>query len=170
MLKQQHFKKIDSEVNGRQVQTARVNLTQVTSSPSRFQYTQKAPAIHSTKYGYLGQNEHHKINSYRNTSNNSKIISQNMIPTTNIKMNSSRTEKHHKSKEPKSAQRYSVKRKKSKSREPEPRGKSVDKLKSQILDYLDVYIKQDGEDAISDQLYNERLTILKEFLCYLEEK
>jgi hypothetical protein len=169
MLKQQNFKKIDSEANYRQVQTARVNLSHVSSSPSRFQSTQKVPSGHSTKYGYLGQRDHHK-NSMRQTSNNSKIMVQNMIPTTATKMNSSRTEKHSKSKEQKSVHRSSSKRKKSKCKEPEPRGQLVDKLKGQILDYLDVYIKQDGDEAISDELYSERLIILKEFLCYLEEK
>lgn len=38
------------------------------------------------------------------------------------------------------------------------------------MEYLEVYIKQDDNEDIGQKVYQERLTILKEFLCYLEEK
>ena len=38
------------------------------------------------------------------------------------------------------------------------------------MDYLELHIKQDRNDCIDHQVYKERLTILKEFLTYLEEK
>jgi len=52
----------------------------------------------------------------------------------------------------------------------EKRSNSIDLLKGQIMDYLELHIKQDREDCIDQQVYKERLTILKEFLTYLEEK
>ena len=54
------------------------------------------------------------------------------------------------------------------------RDKSSSKLKDQILHYLEKYIKRDHnanwDQEISDQIFEERLTILKEFLWYLEDK
>lgn len=48
------------------------------------------------------------------------------------------------------------------------------KLKDQILHYLEKYIKRDNslewDQEIADQIFEERLSVLKEFLWYLEDK
>lgn len=123
--------------------------------------------MHS-KYGYLGSRgiHHVRVNSQASTKSNSKILNTQAVYCSNQpKVNVSRSEKS-KDKQPQN----SIKRKKSKSRG-EIRPKSVDKLKQQILDYLQVYIMQGEEEHnISRETYQQRLTILNEFLCYLEEK
>ena len=46
------------------------------------------------------------------------------------------------------------------------------RIKDQILAYLEGYIKTniDNGQQVTDELYRERITVLKEFLSYLEEK
>jgi hypothetical protein len=67
-------------------------------------------------------------------------------------------------------QKNCSKRKKSVSKNSETKPSSIDHLKNQILDYLELQIKRDNSDKLNSQVYQERLTILQEFLLYLEEK
>ena len=145
------------------VHTARINLSQASRSPSRFQNTSKAPISSLKKYGCLGQKEgyHTRMKSHRNLGSNSKILnpSSQGNSQSRIKMNNSRSERaNSKSKKElkNSHGRTSHKRKRSKRRE--------------IMDYLEDCIKKDGEEVVTEKTYQERLVILQEFLWYLEDK
>lgn len=198
-LKSSHLQKLEpnTSTNGKQVHTARVNLTQASQSPLRYKPASKKTSNLATKYGYLGQNRgdshHTRVQSHRNSDliynlqakhslhnrAHSKVSQGGgMIQSTSMKkINSSRSERNSSQlkikkdiKASQKAKETTHKRKKSKGRDGEIKSKPAYKLQDQILEYLEQYIKYDDYEGDNQESHGERLTILKEFLCYLEEK
>lgn len=169
--------------NTKQIHTARVNLTQMSHSPSHGQFNQQKCSEISSKYGYLAgsrpEHSYSRVNSQRSTTSHSKIIGGSAAHSTSMGKashteKSSSVSKHKKDRPCSTSKQASFKRKKSRSRENEHRAKSLGRVKDQIMNYLEKYIKgddvQDYKEEITDQQYEERLTILKEFIQYLEDK
>ena len=101
ILKSHNLHKVAPHVStaGKPIHTARVNLTQMSQSPSRFDIPSQKVVSIPNKYGYLGQyrNESHhvRMNSQRNANSSLKMLSSQRLAhsSSQKKLNSSRTEK-----------------------------------------------------------------------------